>query len=65
MTGKARPTSEAIMDVLMDGPAQVGEIAAELGMRKAPVEFALHNLDMAGLIEQTPDGWQMKRTKKK
>jgi DNA-binding transcriptional ArsR family regulator len=52
----AEPARREILDLLIDGPRPVGELAAGAGLSQPNTSRHLRILREAGLVESSPDG---------
>jgi DNA-binding transcriptional ArsR family regulator len=52
----AEPARREILDLLIDGPRAVGELASSAGMSQPNASRHLRILREAGLVQSTPDG---------
>jgi DNA-binding transcriptional ArsR family regulator len=56
LTALGDPTRQAILDLLLDGPQPVGELAAQLPVSRPAVSQHLKVLKEAGLVTDRADG---------
>src|SRR5215218_5391608 len=56
LTALGDPTRQAILDLLLDGPQPVGELAALLPVSRPAVSQHLKVLKEVGLVVDRPDG---------
>src|ERR1700736_6552001 len=56
LTALADPTRRALFERLRNGPASVGDLAAELPVSRPAVSQHLKALKVAGLVTDRPDG---------
>ncbi len=62
VTAPLSPRHVAALELLLDGPATVSELAARLGLTLPTVSGVLADLDRAGFIERHPDPADRRRT---
>jgi DNA-binding transcriptional ArsR family regulator len=56
LTALADPTRRAVFERLRDGPASVGDVAADMPVSRPAVSQHLKALKLAGLVTDKPEG---------